>query len=215
MKRKILIIFGIVFILSGLLAAVYMFYSSKFIDEKPEQIIMKLKDIKSYSSVGTLEIKNSRQTLSRNINQFYKNGLGHRLEIEGDRIFLYSSSGSTFVRDLKNLKEYQLNECYDELFKYTFIDKYIELIYTNEEMDIKEVKENDKEYLLLALLTNSTNDNINSGVLWVNKKNHIPEKLLIFNKENQEVARVTYTSFNILAEFEDSLFKLGKWGKNV
>jgi outer membrane lipoprotein-sorting protein len=157
-------------------------------------IVSHLKEIKQYKSDVNLEVVNDMQTLLYKGHQTYKKDLGYKLDLGEGRTFIFKGDEITVI-DKENQKDYKVDKTFDEVFKYSFIGEYIELINTNEELNFKKETINEEELLLIDLLIPGSNRNMFKGVMYVSVKENLPKKLVIYDTKDKERIRCTYENF--------------------
>ena len=133
-------------------------------------------------------------------------GGGYKLELNKDRVFIYKADDKIYISDKNNGAKYTQSKDFDEVLKLCFVGEYIGLLYTNEEIkyDIKTI--NDIEYTVIDLFIPGNNKNINNALLYVNNKNMLPEKLVIYDAAGKAKIEVTYTKFLPNVKLEASEF---------
>jgi outer membrane lipoprotein-sorting protein len=201
MKKRILLLLSLLLILSSIILT--------SCGEKPKDtndITTFLKNMESYTTEMNIVVKNDKQTINYNARQSYLRGGGYKLELNKDRVFIYKTDDKIYINDKNNGTKYTQSKDFDEVLKLCFIGEYIGLLYTNEEIkyDIKNI--NDIEYTVIDLFIPSNNKNINNALLYVNSKNMIPQKLVIYDIRGKEKIEVTYTNFLPNVKIEASEF---------
>lgn len=161
-----------------------------------EEILDKLKDLESYSCSMDIKVKNSKQTIEYLAKELYCRGVGYKVELGGDRVFLYKSD-KIYVEDLKNNSKYILDRSFDQVFKYSFIGDYIGLLYSNEKITYKTYTETDVNYLGIELTLPGNNRNLSRAVLYIEQKTVVPVKVVIYDSKNKESIVIVYSDFKV------------------
>ncbi|NEZ46713.1 hypothetical protein FDF74_05720 [Clostridium niameyense] len=169
-----------------------------------------LKNLDSYRCNVEIQIKNDKQNIKFKGKQFYNKDLGYRFEINKDRILLYKKN-KIFVKDLVNGVKYNTDREFDKLYKLTFIGEYINLLYTNEEIKVDIRTVNDINYEVISLIIPGNNRNYEKADLFVNKKDNIPTKLVIYDKKNRIRVTVNYKNFVPNSDDGSSIFEPSKF----
>lgn len=201
MKKKLLIFSTLLILLCLLLVT--------SCNKKPKDtndIITFLKNIESYTTEMSMDVKNERQTINYKATQSYLRGGGYKLELNGDRVFIYKTDDNIYVSDKKSGTKYIQSKDFDEVFKLCFIGEYIGLLYTNEEIKYAIENNNGIEYTVIDLFIPGSNKNINNALLYVNSKSMIPEKMIIYDIKGKEKLHITYTNFLPNAKVESTEF---------
>jgi outer membrane lipoprotein-sorting protein len=201
MKKKSLLILIFLILLSSILLT--------SCNKKPKDtnyIINYLKDIESYTTEMNMDIKNDRQTINYKEKQSYLKGGGYKLELNNDRVFVYKNDNNIYVSDKNSGRKYVQSKDFDEVLKLSFIGEYIGLLYTNEEIKYSIKNINDIEYLVIDLFIPGNNKNINNALLYVNTKNMIPDKMVVYDILSKEKIVITYTNFIPNAKVEPEEF---------
>jgi outer membrane lipoprotein-sorting protein len=201
MRRKLLILFAVFFMISTMISGC----DKK--SENPNEVTNFLKDLSGYSTDFTMEFKNDKQTLNYEGKQFYSKTLGYRMELGQDRIFIYKND-KIYVNDVKSGLKYTTDQEFDYLYRISFIKEYLKMLYTNEEIkyDFKDV--NGIKYQLIELIVPGGNRETSKAVMYVNMKNNFPEKVLIYDINNNEKIKITYSNFVANPELSEDLFKV-------
>lgn len=200
-RRKLLILcavfLGLVIILSG----------CKKSQKNPNEVTDFLKDLDSYSTDFIMEVKNDKQTIAYEGKQFYNKDLGYRLELGEDRVFIYKSD-KIYVNDIKNNVKYTTDKDFDSTYKLSFINEYIMLLYTNEDIkyDFKDIE--GKKYQLINLTIPGGNKEISKAVMYVDTKSYLPEWVIIYDEKDQERVKITYKNFQVSPDMKPDLFKV-------
>ncbi|KEH98892.1 germination lipoprotein GerS-related protein [Clostridium botulinum] len=203
MRKKIMLLaLGIFIILGG----IFIFGNKSNKEINPNDAIDYLKNLNSYSCDVSVHIKNSKQEIEKNCKQFYNKKFGHRLDIGDKRILLYKENDIT-VRDLNNNKQYKIDKNFDDVYKLSFIEEYIGLLYTNQDIESSFKTIKDREYQLINLTIPGNNRNINKAILYVNLENNNPEKIAIYDIKGKEMLSFLYKNFIPNAEIAEEVFK--------
>lgn len=175
----------------------------------PEYAIDYLKDLDSYSSDVDITIINDKQTINYSGKQIYSKKNGYRFEINGERVLLYIGD-KVYVKDLISSSKYSTDESMNDLYRLTFIRKYIELLYTNEEIKNKMINLQGKNYQIIELEIPGTNRNLNKAELYIDLDNLIPEKLVILDINSKANVTVVYKNFIPNLDVKPELFDVAQ-----
>lgn len=207
MKRNIIIILVIISLL--ILWIFYKFIYLKIAPANPESILSDLKMMKSYTCDIHMEIKNAKQTIYENCRQSYMNKDKYRLEIGNNRVWIFLKDKS-IVEDLNNSKIYETEKDFDEIYKYTFVNQYINLLFSDEEYEISSQEENGEKYMVVTLPIYGESDNLKKGTLYIDEKTKLPYQLLIYNENDSQVVKVKYENFIENPKLNNDVFDLRK-----
>lgn len=200
MIKKVLILFAILlFVTLGLGAC-----GKK--EKNPNDAIDYLKGLRSYSCDVSIHIKNSRQESEIICKQVYDKNYGHRLDINKDRILLYKKN-DIIVSDLNNNMKYTLDKEFDSVYKLSFIEEYVGLLYTDEDIESSFKKIEDREYQLIQLNIPGNNRNISKAVMYVNLEDNYPDKIVIYDIKGNEVLNFIYKNFMPNVEISKETFE--------
>lgn len=193
-----------------LLAAIIVFFVGFLGCSKKEkdfnEVTNILKDLKSYSTDFTMEIKNDKQIVTYNGKHFYDKALGHRMELGQERVFIYKED-MIYVKDKTNDVEYTLDKSFDEGFRLSFPEEYVQLLYSNEEIKYELKEMEGKKYQLIHLIVPGNNKDIDKAVMYVDLETNLPEYVFIYDSKNNEKMKVTYKNFLTNMETNKDLFK--------
>lgn len=201
MIKKILALFIIVLLLITSLSAC----GKK--ERNPNDAVDYLKNLKSYTSDVNIHIKNSRQESQMLCKQFYDISYGHRLNIDENRVLIYKEN-DIMIKDLNNNRKYTLDKEFDSVYKLSFIEEYVGLLYTDEDIENSFKKIEDRDYQLIQLNIPGNNRNINKAVMYVNLENYYPDKIIIYDYKGKEVLNFLYTRFEPNVEIPKETFEL-------
>lgn len=200
MRRKLLIL------AAALIGLAILLTSCKKEQKNPNDILYFLKELNSYSTDFVMETKNDLQTITQEGKQFYNKGQGYRLELGQDRVFIYKSD-KIYVHDVKNNFRYTLDKDFDSGYKITFIEEYIKLLYTNEEIKYNFKETEGKEYQLIELLIPGGSREQSKAVMYVDVKTSLPEWVFVYDEKDNERIKITYKNFQANPEVKADLFK--------
>lgn len=201
MKRKIPII---LFLIIALFSSLF-FSGCKTRKMEPNEVTDFLKDMNSYSTDVSIQIKNDKQTINYNCKEFYRQDIGYRLEINQDRVMIYKNN-KIYINDIKNNKKYVAKEDFDNLYSYSFIGEYIRLLYTDENVKYSYKTESGREFLLIKLIIPGGSREINNAVMYVDNKSFKPEKVIIFDDKGNEKVLVEYKKLILDEDVSENLF---------
>jgi hypothetical protein len=92
--------------------------------------------------------------------------------------------------------EYITDKNFDSVYKLSFLQEYIGLLYTDEEIRYSVQTIHDKQYQLIYLTIPGNNRNLNKAIMYVNLENGLPEKVVICDIKGNEVISFIYRNFN-------------------
>lgn len=200
MRKRLLILFCILLIFPVIFAA------CRKKSRNPEEAVGFLKNLNSYSTDFKMEIKNDKQVIPYEGKHYYDRKLGHVMELSEDRRFTYKGD-KIYAHDIKNNIKYTVDKKFDEGFIYTFVEEYVALLYTNEEIkyDFKEME--GKRYQIIKLLIPSSMKEIHNAAMYVDLETFLPEYVFIYDENNKEKVKVTYKNFTADPKLDEKLFK--------
>lgn len=200
MRRKLIVLFAtFIFIISNLSAC-----GRKNIN--PNTSIDFLKKLRSYNCDVSIHIKNRMQEREILCKQFYDKDYGHRLDIDKNRVLIYKEN-DIMISDLNNNMKYTLDKEFDTVYKLSFIEEYIGLLYTDEYVENSFKKIDDRDYQLIQLDIPGNNNNINKAVMYVNLENNYPDKIVIYDIKGNEVLSFMYKNFMANVEILKETFE--------
>lgn len=200
MKKKVTLLVEIIL----LVALIIVSGCSKKKD--PNTVTNFLKDLDSYSCDAKLEVINDKQVLDYSCRQYYNKKLGFRLDVNKERTLVYKGN-EIYVKDAVNGAKYSNEKEFDTIYRLSFINEFLKYLYTNEEVKYSFKQIEGIDYQIIHIDLPGMNRNIRGAELYVNQKDYIPQRLLIYDANGRERVRVTYSSFNAEVELEQELFK--------
>lgn len=172
-----------------------------------EDALELLKSMDSCSSDYELTIINDKGNIEYSGKQFYDRRYGCRLELGKDRVYIYKDN-NIYVNDLKNSSKYVLDKDFDELFRLGFIPEYVALLYTNEDIKYDEKNIDGISYEVVKLTIPGINPSLNHAELYVDMQSGIPDKILIYDKENKQKVIIKYKNFDAEVKLNEDIFKV-------
>ncbi|AJA48859.1 hypothetical protein CPAST_c27920 [Clostridium pasteurianum DSM 525 = ATCC 6013] len=166
-----------------------------------------LKDLKSYTTDMSIEVKNNKQKLDYSGRQMYFLGLGYRLELNNQRVLIYKDD-KIYITDLQNGNKYITDMNFDDVYKISFLGNFIDLLYTNERIKTSYKTVNGKKYELINTDMPDSNRNISHGILYVDVNKKIPQKLVVYDIKENEKFIVNYKNFVPNCSVDKSLFRV-------
>lgn len=199
MKKILLILISFVIII--------VVSSCGFRDNSKKDNISYLKNLKSYSTDMDIEVKNDKQNLNYSGRQIFSLGLGYRLELNKDRVLIYKED-KIYVTDLNNGQKYTTDMNFDDVYKISFLGKFIDLLYTNETIKTSYKTIDNNQYELINTVMPDSNRNISYGILYIEADKRLPKKLIIYDNKGKEKIIVTYKNFIPNYDVDETLFKV-------
>ncbi|MCY6354564.1 germination lipoprotein GerS-related protein [Clostridium sp. ZS2-4] len=200
MRRKLAVLFTIgILILVGMCGCVKK-------KANPDKVVQFLKDLHSYACDLDIHLKNDKQEIKLECKQFYDEKYGHRLELGDERILIYQKN-DILISDLNNHMEYTTDKNFDSVYKLSFLQEYIGLLYTDEEIRYSVQTICDKQYQLIHLIIPGNNRNLDKAIMYVNLENKLPEKVVICDIKGNEVISFIYRNFNPNLKIEKQIFE--------
>lgn len=174
-------------------------------EEVSQEFLDYLRFIDCYSTDLEYRIYNNKGVFSEQASLLYHKAKGYRLTLENNRIYTYKGN-KILVHDMDNGKEYELKSTFDEFYKWAFVKNFIELMYTNEEMEKYSIKIEGKNYLFVELYIPQGNENLDKGILMINIQTRAPEKLSIYDYKGELKAEIIYSNFLFEKDLDETLF---------
>ncbi|WP_026883733.1 germination lipoprotein GerS-related protein [Clostridium akagii] len=153
-----------------------------------------LKNIKSYSTDMDMTIQNDKQKLNYAGKQFYVQDLGSRLELNKERVFIYTDD-KIYVSDLIGGQKYTTVKSSGDVYKISFFNEFIKLLNTNGKTNYEFKEIDGDKYELITTSMAENNRNINRLVLYVNQKEKLPRALVIYDAKGNEKIIIKYKNF--------------------
>lgn len=174
-------------------------------ENNPNTVIQYLKSLNTYTCDVSIHIKNSRQEIDIETKQVYHEKFGHRLDVNKERVFIYKEN-EVQISDLVNKVDYTLDNKFDQVYRLGFIQYYIGLLYTDEEIRNTFKKIEDRDYQLIGLDIPGNNRNMSKAIMYVDIETKLPTKLSIYDIKDNEVISFIYTNFVPNAEVNEEIF---------
>lgn len=191
MKKNLFIISIIIMILG---VGVFLFITNGKSPKTPEQSVIYLKNLESYSCSFDMEISNDKQKLNYSGRQFYMKDKQYKIELGKDRVFTYKDD-KIYVNDLDGNKKYSTDKDFDSVFKLSIIQEFIRLLYTDEAVKYSFKDVENVNNLLIELNLATGNRDMNKAVLYVDYTTNIPTKLIIYDYKQVQKISINYRNF--------------------
>ncbi len=176
-------------------------------NDKNEDLTPYLKSIKNYSTDMDMTIQNDKQKLKYEAKQFYSQGLGYRLELNKERVFIYTDDKIS-VSDSISGQKYSIDSTSDDVYKISFLNEFIKLLNVDGKTNYTFKKINGENYELLTASMAENNRNIDRLVLYVNQKEKSPRALVIYDAKGNEKIIIKYSNFKNERHIDKSLFNV-------
>ena len=173
-----------------------------------EEAFNYIKALKNYAADIRVTFKNERNEESLFLKQYSSEDNSYRLDLENERTYIYKDN-KIYVKDLKNNAEYFLEEEFDEIYKYCFLNEYIKLIYSMDEVTYfdKKLDTGEVEYFAAKVNLPTNNLNMNYAILYIDANKFIPIKLEIYDSKENNRVLIEYLTFEVV-EKDLSLFNI-------
>lgn len=202
MKKSVLLILSGIILVTVIFAAACKQRNKDAID-----VINHIKDISTYSCKFEMTLKNDKQVINYSGKQFYDKKFGYRMDLGKDRVFVYKGE-KVFVSDLQNGRKYTTVKDAQNVFNLSFVEEYIALLYTNEEIRSQYKTIDGKNYQLIELAIPGGIRELNKAVLYVDIHDCLPDKLIIYDVKGNEKLQVNYMEFTPNIELNKQLFNV-------
>lgn len=178
--------------------------------ENPEQAFDYVKGLKNYISDTKVTFRNERNEESIFLRQYSSSNNTYRIDLEEERTYIYKDD-NIFVNDIKNNKQYFLEENFDEVYKNCFLNEYIKLLYSMDQVEYfkESYGEGEEMTTIYGAKVNLpiNNLNMNNAVLYLDGDRCIPIKLEIFDSKGNLRILIEYLTFEALEEMDPEIFK--------
>lgn len=178
--------------------------------ENSEQAFDYIKGLKNYIAYTKITFKNERSEESIFLKQYSSSNGIYRLDLNEDRTYIYRDD-KIFVKDLKNDKQYFLEESFDEVYKNCFLNEYIKLLYSMDQVEYfkESYSEGESITTIYGAKVNLPINNLNmsSATLYLDGSRYVPIKLEIFDNKGNLRILIEYLTFDALEEMDSELFQ--------
>lgn len=173
--------------------------------ESSEQAFDYLKSIKNYISDIRITFKNDRNQESMLIKQYSSSRNAYRLDLQNDRSYIYKGD-KIYIKDIENKLGYFIDEEFDEIYKYCFLNEYIKLIYSMDDVKYFEEDYGEGKIYIAKVNLPTNNLNISYAALYLDGDKYIPTRLEIFDNMDRIRILIEYLNFNVLEEMDPNVF---------
>lgn len=176
-----------------------------------------IKGLKNYISEIDITFRNELGEEKVYLKQYGKYNGHYRIDLNGNYNYVYKDN-KIYVKDIKHDSiNYFIDDSFDEIYKYCFLNEYIKLIYSMDQVEYFEILDDEMEnkikYFGAKINLPSNNLNINYSKIYLNSEDYLPSKLEIFDNNNNLRILIEYYNFNIVDKLDDELFNLNNLGE--
>lgn len=206
MKRILLITFFIATLIS------LTSCGEKTKEEEFNDIQKTFSSIKNYSSIAEITVTGNKKSESFKAKHIFekpdryiseilepKNNNGNKTIYNGERAYLYNKR----VEQYTILKEVKVSE-----EKMLFLGYFLRNLNNAGELEISEETIDKIEYLVIGIDIPGNNIHRTREKLWIDKKTHLPHKLIIYNDKKKEVVNIKYKDVKYNLDIEKDTFKI-------
>jgi len=194
--KKLLIIILVVFLCSC---------GNKQID--PNGAIDSLKNLDSYQVDIKLEIINSKEIISHSLREYSIKDKGYRFDIDGLYNLVYLNNKVT-IKDIKTGRISSEDKDFEDFYCYSSLQRYIQLLYTDENIKISTEKIANEEYYVIHLILPGKNRSVAAAKLYIDKKSTVPSGISILDDKGQERIKIKYSSFIPEADVKEKIMNI-------
>ncbi len=175
--------------------------------ESSEQAFNYVKSIKNYTSDIKVTFLNDKNSEIIFLRQYASSNYGYRLDFENERKYFYRDN-KIYINDVRNNIEYFVDENFDEIYKYCFLNEYIKLIYSMDEVDyfIQLIASDEKVVFGSRVDLPTNNSNISYAILYLSGENYLPLQFEIFDNKGRQRILIEYLTFDVLNDIDSKLF---------
>ena len=196
-KRKIVILSVIPLVAIVLIVIFrYEFFPSN------EEILNSIKNSKGYVTDVEYTITNTKYKYTEEATINYTKGINTKIQFNNNIEKTYNEDGTMTINH--NGYEYSTNSNNDIIYSLAIVNKIInsdddpKAIANRESLTEEKDEWGEKEYLVLKYFMDSNNRNINSMILYIDKKDKVPVIAKLYDNENKERASIVYKSFKYI-----------------
>ena len=188
-----------------ILAVLLCSCGNKHID--PNEAIDSLKNLDSYQVDIKLQIFNSKEIIVHNLREYSIKDKGYRFDIDGLYNLVYANDKVT-KKDIKTGRISNEDDDFENLYCYSSLQRYIQLLYTDENIKISTEKISNKDCQVIQLILPGQNRSVASAKLYIDKKNTIPLGISIFDDKGKERIKIEYSNFMPEADIKDKIMNI-------
>ncbi|HEY5561886.1 MAG TPA: germination lipoprotein GerS-related protein [Clostridiaceae bacterium] len=188
-----------------ILAVLLCSCGNKHID--PNEAIDSLKNLDSYQVDIKLQIFNSKEIIVHNLREYSIKDKGYRFDIDGLYNLVYANDKVT-KKDIKTGRISNEDDDFENFYCYSSLQRYIQLLYTDENIKISTEKISNKDCQVIQLILPGQNRSVASAKLYIDKKNTIPLGISIFDDKGKERIKIEYSNFMPEADIKDKIMNI-------
>lgn len=176
----------------------------------PESVLEHLKRSKTSSSDVIVRVNNAKQDLEYRGKQLYSRKYGSVFTLNDERKFILKDE-KIYVEDVINNSTYTQDKSLDIIIKYTFIQEYLNMIYSNGELKytfIKDEENKKNHYLMVDFILPGTNRNLDNATLYIDLDSNLPSKVEVFDFEGIKTIDITYENYKTNISTSESDFDI-------
>jgi outer membrane lipoprotein-sorting protein len=173
--------------------------------EKTKDLTPYFKNLKNYSLDMDMTVQNDKQKINYEGKQIYSSSLGYRLELNKERVLIYKNN-KIYVSDLVNGQNYIKDDSMDDIYRISFVEEFIKLLYTKGEKDISFKDIAGGKYEIINVSMPNNNRNLSRGALYVNLQEKAPRVLVLYDTKGNQKIIIKYSNFNSEVNIDKKLF---------
>lgn len=168
--------------------------------------------IDNYSSIAEIKVTGNKSPKTFKANHVFqkpdkyiteilepKDNMGNKTIYNKNQAYLYNKSIDKYTI----LKEVRVTE-----EKTLFLGYFLRNLNSVEEIDISSEVIDKSEYIVIGLELPENNMYRAYEKLWIDKKTHLPYKLVIYDDKNKETISVKYTNVEYNVDLKTDIFKI-------
>ncbi|MTI48658.1 LolA family protein [Sporosalibacterium faouarense] len=203
-------------ILVGLIILTIAFTSSGCKEPTNEEIYTEIQkqfnNMESYECTATILIKGEDASRKYKAKHIYKKPDKYLIEIiepeESKGMMTIYNGSETWLKHPQINQTFHFDSQSGFMDMNTFIGYFFRVGITEKHRELKSDILSNQEQIVITVDIPEDNKYRKSEKIWINKKNFVPYKLYIFDKEGNSTIEVYYSDFKYNVDIKDELFDL-------
>jgi outer membrane lipoprotein-sorting protein len=174
----------------------------------PNEAIDSLKSLDSYQVDIKLQILNPKETIDHNLREYCIKD-NYRFDIDG-LYNLVCLDNKITKKDIKTGRISSEDNDYENFYCYSNLQRYIQLLYTEEDIKFSEEKISNETCQVIHLILPGENRSCAKASLYIIKKNTVPLGISIFDYKGEKRIDIKYSNFIPDVDVNDKILNINK-----
>lgn len=184
-------------ILLFLFTIMLLLSSCNLFGDRGTRIIKNSEKKKEYSAKLNIKFINDKETTEENWEGTFSNDKVHIMLLGSGKTITWTN-GKLVINVKENNINYSETQGADALYRYILPNEYIKKAKIGDGKKYFFTNKAGKEYLVVEVFIAGENKNLCKGIMYLDVKNYLPEKIIIYDNDGKEKVIVSYSDYKTL-----------------